>query len=79
MAHSNKNKPNMTEGIFEKKFGRIMRNMSFPGRSTSYFSTWEPSVDIYQLEDQLILNMDVSGVPAAGIKIVVESQKLGKS
>lgn len=76
MDRFKKNRPSAIEGIIENKFGRMMRNMSFPGKNSSYFSAWEPSVDIYQLEDQLILYMDVSGVPADEIKVVAESQKL---
>ena len=76
MDQFKKNRPSATAGIIEKKFGRIMRNMSFPAKNASYFSAWEPAVDIYQSEKELVLYIDVSGVPVDEVELIVEEKRL---
>lgn len=76
MDRFKKNRPSSIEGIIEKKFGRIMRNMSFPGKNAAYFSAWEPAVDIYQSGKNLVLYIDVSGVPQDKINFSLEERKL---
>jgi len=76
MNRFKKNRPSVIEGIIEKQCGRMMRNMSSPGRNTSYFSAWEPAVDVYQSDNNLIIYIDVSGVPEAAVKFVVEERRL---
>jgi HSP20 family molecular chaperone IbpA len=76
MNRYKKSIPGAIDGIIEKRFGKIMRYMSSPDRNITYFSVWEPSIDIYQLEDKLILNMDISGVPADAITITAEPNQI---
>lgn len=46
----------------EKGLGRMMRNMTFSGMSSSFLGAWKPLADIYETNDSLILYMDVAGV-----------------
>ena len=50
--------------------------MSAAHMNKSPFSTWEPAVDVYELNNEYIVFMDVSGVDPDELSVVAESRKL---
>jgi len=76
MDRHKKSKSGDIDNILERKLGRMMRTMSFPRMTSSYFSTWQPGVDIYESDDEIIVYMEVPGVAVEEIKVIAESKKL---
>ncbi len=60
----------------DKQFAKIMRKMVVSRVSSSAFSLWEPYVDLYESDSELIIFMEAAGIAAEDIKILVEPRML---
>ncbi len=60
----------------DKQFGKIMRKMVITRMTSSSFSLWEPPIDLYESDTDLIVFMEAAGIDAQQIKVVVESRML---
>ena len=59
----------------EDPFGRLMRNMSYPGASFQS-TTWSAATDIYETERAFVLYMDLAGIDPADVSVVAEEQRV---
>ncbi len=60
----------------DKQFGKIMRKMVITRMASSSFSLWEPPIDLYESDTELIVFMEAAGIDAQQIKVIVESRTL---
>ncbi len=56
--------------------GRILRSMSLSRMMPMESGGWQPSVDIYESEDQIYVYADLAGVVGDTLRVVVEGQRL---
>ena len=56
----------------DRQFAKIMRRMVVTRMSSSSFSLWEPPVDLYESDAELIVFMEAAGIVADQIRIMVE-------
>ncbi len=59
-----------------KHFGRIMRTLSAGRMKTASCSLWQPPVDLYESETELIVFVEVAGIEPEKIKVMAEAQVL---
>lgn len=59
-----------------KHFGRIMRTLSVSRMKSSSCSLWQPPVDIYESDTELIAFVEVAGIEPEKIKVLAEAQAL---
>jgi len=60
----------------DRQFAKIMRRMVITRMSSSSFSLWEPPVDLYESDAELIVFMEAAGIAADQIRIMVEPRML---
>lgn len=60
----------------QRHFSRIMRTLSVGRMKGSSCSLWQPPVDMYQSETELIVCVEVAGIAPQKIKVMAESQAL---
>jgi HSP20 family molecular chaperone IbpA len=60
----------------DKQFAKIMRKMVVARISSTSFSLWEPPIDLYESDCELIAFMEAAGIDAGQIKIMVEPKML---
>lgn len=60
----------------QRHFGRIMRTLSVSRMKTSSCSLWQPPVDIYESETDLIVFVEVAGIEPEMIKVMAETNML---
>lgn len=60
----------------QRHFGRIMRTLSVSRMKTSSCSLWQPPVDIYESETDLIVFAEVAGIEPEMIKVMAETNML---
>lgn len=59
-----------------KHFGRIMRTLSVSRMKSSSCSLWQPPVDMYESDSELIVFVEVAGIAPEMIKVMAEAQVL---
>ena len=59
-----------------RHFGRIMRTLSAGRMKSSSCSLWQPPVDMYESETELIVFVEVAGIAPEKIKVMAEAQVL---
>lgn len=59
-----------------RHFGRIMRTLSVGRMRESSCSLWQPPVDMYESETELIVCVEVAGIEPENIKVMAEAQAL---
>ena len=59
-----------------RHFGRIMRTLSAGRMKSSSCSLWQPPVDMYESEAELIVFVEVAGIAPEKIKVMAEAQVL---
>lgn len=59
-----------------RHFGRIMRTLSAGRMKSSSCSLWQPPVDMYESDTELIVFVEVAGIAPEKIKVMAESQLL---
>ena len=59
-----------------RHFGRIMRTLSVSRMKSSSCSLWQPPVDLYESDAELIAFVEVAGIEPEKIKVMAESQLL---
>lgn len=59
-----------------RHFGRIMRTLSVSRMKSSSCSLWQPPVDIYESENELIVFVEVAGIAPEQIKLMAEAEVL---
>lgn len=57
--------------LFEETFGP-----SFPGEETLGVSTWAPSCDIYETDNEIVLKAELPGVKKEDVKVDIENNVL---
>lgn len=60
----------------QRHFGRIMRTLSVGRMKSSSCSLWQPPVDMYESDTQLIVVVEVAGIEPNKIKVMAEAQAL---
>lgn len=55
-----------------RHYGRIMRTLSVTRMKTSSCSLWQPPIDIYESETELIVFAEVAGIEPEKIKVMAE-------
>ncbi len=59
-----------------RHFGRIMRTLSVSRMKSSSCSLWQPPVDIYETDTELIVFVEVPGILPERIKVMAEATLL---
>ncbi len=59
-----------------RHFGRMMRTLSVSRMKSSSCSLWQPPVDIYESDTELIAFVEVAGIAPERIKVLAETQAL---
>lgn len=59
-----------------RHFGRIMRTLSAGRMKSSSCSLWQPPVDMYESDSELIVFVEVAGIAPDKIKVMAEDQAL---
>lgn len=59
-----------------KHYGRIMRTLSAGRMKSSSCSLWQPPVDMYESDTELIVFVEVAGIAPEKIKVMAEAQAL---
>ena len=59
-----------------RHFGRMMRTLSVNRMKSTSCCLWQPPVDIYESDDELIAVVEVPGIAPERIKIMAESDLL---
>ena len=60
----------------QRHFGRIMRTLSAGRMATSSCSLWQPPVDVYESDTELIVFVEVPGIEQERIKVLAEPNLL---
>ena len=60
----------------EKQLGRLMRNIGISRMNITSISEWEPPVDVYETENEVIVFMEISGIAPEKIKLAAEPRQL---
>jgi len=60
----------------DRQFAKIMRKMVVTRMTSSSFSLWEPPLDLYESDSELIVFMEAAGIAAEQMKIMVEPRML---
>jgi len=76
MERFKKNLPRKMTDQMERQIGRMMRSMTAANMNLSPFASWEPAVDIYELDGLVVVIMDVAGVDPGRLNVYAESRKL---
>jgi HSP20 family protein len=56
--------------------GRMLRNISFTGMIKIDSGQWQPSVDIYETDEEITVYCDVAGVMKDSLELLVEEQQI---
>jgi len=59
-----------------RHYGRIMRTLNVSRMKTSSCSLWQPPVDIYESDSELIVVAEVAGIEPEKIKLMAEQNYL---
>lgn len=59
-----------------RHFGRMMRTLSASRMRSSSCSLWQPPVDMYESDTELIVFAEVAGIDPEGIKVLAEAHAL---
>ncbi len=59
-----------------RHFGRIMRTLSVGRMKSASCSLWQPPVDMYESDTELIVFVEVAGIDPDKIKVMAEAQAL---
>lgn len=59
-----------------RHFGRIMRTLSVSRMKSSSCSLWQPPVDMYESDSELIVFVEVAGIAPEKIKVMAEAEVL---
>ena len=59
-----------------RHFGRLMRTFSAGRMKSSSCSLWQPPVDMYESDTELIVFVEVAGIAPEKIKVMAEAQVL---
>ncbi len=55
-----------------KRYDRLMRSITATKMRSSSISFWEPPLDMYEVNDVIIIYIDVAGIDSDNIKIIAE-------
>ena len=61
---------------FEKKIGKMMRNMSHLHMPNIESERWFPAADVYESDVEIIVYVDISGVDMHELSVVAEQNSL---
>ncbi len=60
----------------DRRYDRLLRNITVTRMGSSSFSFWEPPLDLYETLDQLIVIMDLAGIAPDKVNLTAEPKVL---